>query len=236
MNIYVASSWRNTRQPAVVRTLRELGHDVYDFRNPRPGDDGFSWKQILDKPPQEWTTREYRDEVLAHDRSRQGFTLDMNALVSCDACVLVLPCGRSAHLELGQAVGAGKRTLVLLDDKIDEPELMYLMCSKIVLSLDELCEEIGEGTSDMEAHSSDREWQYVVPPQNRTRVIITQRQDGPFRGDPERNGHFYVSVETMTDKREWKHVAGSTVGGIRSLLEAKKIASRIWREEYRLSQ
>lgn len=41
--IYVASSWRNSRQPEVVRALREVGHHVYDFRNPSKGDTGFAW-------------------------------------------------------------------------------------------------------------------------------------------------------------------------------------------------
>ena len=36
MKIYVASSWRNAQQPAVVARLREAGHEVYDFRNPAP--------------------------------------------------------------------------------------------------------------------------------------------------------------------------------------------------------
>lgn len=30
MKIYVASSWRNNRQPDVVKFLRNLGYDVYD--------------------------------------------------------------------------------------------------------------------------------------------------------------------------------------------------------------
>ena len=36
--IYVASSWRNTIHPSVVAALRKDGHDVYDFKNPAPGD------------------------------------------------------------------------------------------------------------------------------------------------------------------------------------------------------
>lgn len=138
MKIYVASSWKNERQPLVVKALRAAGHRVYDFKNPREGDHGFSWKQILDKKPQDWTPNEYRDEVLTHHRARAGFGLDMDALKSCDACVMVLPCGRSAHLGLGYACGAGKPTIVLLDDKIDEPELMYLMNTQISLDIKEV--------------------------------------------------------------------------------------------------
>ena len=32
MRIYVASSWRNPTQPVMVTTLRDAGHEVYDFR------------------------------------------------------------------------------------------------------------------------------------------------------------------------------------------------------------
>jgi len=45
--------------------------------------------------------------------------------------VLVLPCGRSAHLELGWAAGQGKRTAILLDGPQVTPELMYKMVDHI---------------------------------------------------------------------------------------------------------
>ncbi len=145
VKIYVASSWRNNRQAAVVAALRDAGHEVYDFKNPREGDRGFSWKQILDKKPQEWTPRQYRDQVLTHPRARKGFESDMTALASCDACVLVLPCGRSAHMELGFATGESKQTIILLDDHIDEPELMYLMNSSIALDIAEVVDMLKPG-------------------------------------------------------------------------------------------
>lgn len=136
MKIYVASSWRNQRQPSIVEMLRGLGHEVYDFKNPSSTDHGFSWSEI-DPNWKQWTAAEYR-AALKHPVASRGFGLDMRALNGCDACVLVLPCGRSAHLELGQAVGAGKRTAVLLDDPISEPELMYLMLDHIFATEDEL--------------------------------------------------------------------------------------------------
>jgi len=141
MRIYVASSWRNeTRQQAVVRLLRDLGHHVYDFRNPAPGDTGFGWQQCATKDELR-DPRAFRDRVLVHPVARAGFNKDMGALVTAQATVLVLPCGRSAHLELGYAAGDGQRTVVLLDDPMSEPELMYLACSDIVVSLDELAEK-----------------------------------------------------------------------------------------------
>lgn len=123
MKIYVASSWRNQLQPTVVGLLRGLGHEVYDFRNPAPGNSGFSWKSV-DPDWENWTPEAYR-EALEHPIARSGFDCDMEALRWCHACVLVLPSGRSASFEFGWAIGSGRRGAVVMFEKC-EPELMYL--------------------------------------------------------------------------------------------------------------
>ena len=115
MKIYVASSWRNPFQPAIVQALREDKHEVYDFRNPSDGDSGFHWREI-ESDWQEWTSERYV-EALAHPIAEAGFKKDRDALDWCDACVCVLPCGRSAHLELGYAIGQQKRTAILMPDR-----------------------------------------------------------------------------------------------------------------------
>lgn len=145
LRIYVASSWRNeTRQQAVVKALRADGHDVYDFRNPAPGDHGFAWRQCASKE-QLRDARKFRDEVLTHPIAEAGFEKDMDALAEADVCVLVLPCGRSAHLELGYAIGACRTmSIVLLDDPLGEPELMYLAASVICVNLEEVRASIKE--------------------------------------------------------------------------------------------
>lgn len=129
MNIYVASSWRNEQQPAVVAGLRAEGYEVYDFRNPVEGDHGFQWSDI-DPEWESWAPLRFR-AALQHRIAVEGRHRDMEALKAADAVVLVMPCGRSAHLELGYAVGAGKPTAILLSS--GEPELMYGI-------VDNLCE------------------------------------------------------------------------------------------------
>ena len=125
MRIYVASSWRNDYQPDVVATLCTLGHEVYDFRNP-PHRAEFGWDEICTNW-QDWDIEEFR-EALSHPLAEAGFASDFRAMQWADALVLVMPCGRSAHLEAGWAVGAGKPTGILLIDR-DEPELMYKMAT-----------------------------------------------------------------------------------------------------------
>lgn len=138
--IYVASSWRNEYQGAVVDGLRAAGHFVYDFKNPKEGAYGFSWSDI-DANWMSWTAAEYR-EALRHPKAQSGFISDFTAMQWADTFVLVLPCGRTAHLEMGWAVGAGKETIILTRDG-EEPELMAKMCNYICLSLDEVLWTLG---------------------------------------------------------------------------------------------
>lgn len=133
--IYLASSWRNIHQPEVLVALRGY-HDVYDFRNPKEGDSGFHWEEI-DKRWQYWTRSEYR-VALSNPLANSGFKSDFDAMKWADTCVLLLPCGRSAHLEAGYFVGAAKPLHIYLADPQTEPELMYKMATGIHCTMDEL--------------------------------------------------------------------------------------------------
>ena len=138
--IYAASSWRNSLQPAVVETLRAGGHEVYDFRNPPNGVGGFAWSQI-DPEWQGWSARRYRELLTTSPIAAAGFVSDLRGMQWADTCVLILPCGRSAHLEAGWFCGQGKRCMVLTRDG-EEPELMALLATDICINLDEVIEAL----------------------------------------------------------------------------------------------
>lgn len=135
MKIYVASSWRNDHQETVVDSLRSLGHEVYDFKNPPHGRGGFHWSAI-DPNWENWSTEEYR-KALNHKIALEGFESDYGAMRWADCCVMVLPCGRSANTEAGWFKGAGK-TVYVFSPKKEEPELMYSMHDGILISYSEL--------------------------------------------------------------------------------------------------
>lgn len=139
MKIYVASSWRNKAQPGVVAMLRKVGHEVYDFRHPPHGRGGFAWSDI-DPEWQQWTAKQYR-EALSTSIANDGYLSDMDGMEWADACVLVLPCGRSAHLEAGWFCGQGKPVFVLTQDG-EEPELMAKMCTAICVDWYDLLETL----------------------------------------------------------------------------------------------
>ena len=150
MHIYVASSWRNALQPDVVQALREgpEAHTVYDFRHPPGGDHlGFSWDEI-DPDWRTWSKLEYL-AAIEHPIAQAGFASDFQAMQRSHMGVLVLPSGRSAHLEAGYFVGAGKPLIILVPaDDPGEAELMYLMADAIALSVGELI----AGVSALEHH------------------------------------------------------------------------------------
>lgn len=142
--VYVASSWRNEHQGPLVKELRLLGYEVYDFKKPH-GDPGFQWSNI-DERWKEWDMIEYR-EALKYSYTQFGFMRDFEAMKASDICILCLPCGRSAHLEAGWMKGAGKKVIAFIHplERI-EPELMYglldgiaLCIQDVALMLKELC-------------------------------------------------------------------------------------------------
>src|SRR5688500_18691698 len=100
--IYVASSWRNEHYQSVVEELRKAGHEVYDFKDTPHS---FRW---TDASPTGAATIETYLEAMKTQIAIKGFEADKAALDWCDTCIMVLPCGRSAHLEAGYAAGQGK--------------------------------------------------------------------------------------------------------------------------------
>jgi hypothetical protein len=138
--IYLASSWRNEKQPEFVGFLRSRGHLVYDFRNPSNGVTGFSWSEI-DANWQSWSADQYRHHLFTSPIAARGYIADLRAMEWADTCVLLLPCGRSAHLEAGWFAGRGKRLIIFTRDG-EEPELMALLANAIVTDRGELLAEL----------------------------------------------------------------------------------------------
>lgn len=132
MNLYLIGSLRQQHVPDVGNALRQAGHEVYDdwFAGGREADD-------------EWMRYEKRrgrsfQEALEGWAAKQVFTWDYEHLQRADAGVLVLPAGRSAHLELGWMIGRGKPGYILLDKEPDRFDVMYRFATRVCVNLEEL--------------------------------------------------------------------------------------------------
>ena len=149
--IYVSSSWENPYQPYMVEELRELGHEVYDFRHPSGRNDRSVWDEIG------VSETLYHDQLtgevglsgtelsaaLRQSKAHERFAEHLAAMQEADTCILLLPCGRSSHLEAGYMKGLCKRVFVFGSAfDIHKPELMYLTLDGYFYLYEDLFDEL----------------------------------------------------------------------------------------------
>jgi hypothetical protein len=117
-SIYIIGSMRNPRVPEVAKALREIGWDAFD--------DWYSSGPESDDKWQEYERargRTYK-EAAAGLHARNAFNFDKWHLDRCDAAVLVMPAGKSAHNEIGYMEGRGKPAYILLAGEPDRYDIM----------------------------------------------------------------------------------------------------------------
>ena len=126
--IYLIGSLRNPEVPLIARYLRKRGFEAYDdWYSPGPEADD-RWQAYEKKRGRTF------DEALQGWHARQVFEMDKRHLDRCDAGVLILPAGKSGHLELGYVAGQGKPVYILLDKEPERYDCMYGF-AKVVPSL-----------------------------------------------------------------------------------------------------
>ena len=134
--VYLIGSLRNPAVPAVARVLRGDGHDVYDewfAAGPRADDTWRAYEK----------SRGHSAVEAYHSWHAQAvFNADKRHLDRCDVGVLLMPAGKSGHLELGYMAGQGKRTYVLLTKDPDRYDVMYRFTNGVFLDLKALRKEL----------------------------------------------------------------------------------------------
>ena len=127
MNIYLASSWKN--KEAVLRMasiLRSEGYLVDAFCE-EDNRISFSWDEITNEMSREGKNRETLTaiDMMKDWRVQAAFKEDRKYLDWADIVVMLMPCGRSAHIEAGYMVGKGKKLYILGGFESGESEVMY---------------------------------------------------------------------------------------------------------------
>jgi len=108
-SIYLIGSLRNPEVPVFAETLRAQGFDVFDdWYAAGPEADDF-WRKY------EISRGHSYMEALDGYAAQHVWEYDKSHLDRCDIGVLLLPAGRSGHLELGYMIGQGKPVYILLD-------------------------------------------------------------------------------------------------------------------------
>lgn len=79
-------------------------------------------------------------EVLSSYSARHIFEFDKEHLDRCDCAVLVLPAGKSGHLELGYVIGRGKPGYILMDGEPERVDIMHSFATKVFMNQEEMIE------------------------------------------------------------------------------------------------
>ena len=132
MKIYLTGSLRNKEVPVLGAKLRLLGFDVFDdwFAGGYEADD--KWREY-----EEARGRTYF-EALKGLEAKNIFEFDKYHLDTSDVGVMLLPCGRSAHLELGYLAGQKKEPYILIPEDHGRWDVMYQFATRVFDSIDAL--------------------------------------------------------------------------------------------------
>ncbi|MFH1656951.1 MAG: hypothetical protein ABH919_00570 [bacterium] len=107
MKIYIASSWKMAEWVIAWKNqLKYLGHEVDAFCDDSDGRYVFNFSEIGDSS--ELDAINFLDD----ERTRKAFAEDKKWIDWSDCCLLILPSGKSAHLEAGYAKGQGKLLVI----------------------------------------------------------------------------------------------------------------------------
>lgn len=138
---FIASRWRNKEAVLdITHKLRRKGKSVYCFIE---GDGRDYELKDLDEnyTPEEFMKRfESIPDWINSPKVKEVFKVDMNALKNSETLILLLPSGKSAHMEAGIAYGMGKKCIVV--GELKETESLYFIFSKFYKSTDDFISSI----------------------------------------------------------------------------------------------
>ena len=129
-------SLRNAEIPAIGNVLRAAGHEVFD--------DWHGAGPYADDEWQRYETERGRTfaEALAGHACANIVGFDQGYLDEADLGVLVMPAGKSAHMELGYLIGKRTPCFVLFPEPPERYDAMYRLGAQVVFSVDELIERL----------------------------------------------------------------------------------------------
>jgi len=133
---YVIGSLRNPKVTEVAAQLRQAGLEaIDDWMAAGPEADSY-WQQYEIQRGHTFA------EALHGKAAENVFNFDRSWIDLADCGVLVMPSGRSGHLELGYMAGQGKQTFILQTEDPERYDVMPQFATKVVGSVDELVKEL----------------------------------------------------------------------------------------------
>jgi len=137
-SIYLIGSLRNPEVPTLAEYLRTNGYDVFD-----------DWYAAGPEADDYWQKYEIARghtyaQALEGYAANHVYGFDLFHLNRCDIAVLLMPAGKSGHLELGYMIGQGKPGFIMLDRVPDRYDVMYRFAKNIAMNKEELLQQLKE--------------------------------------------------------------------------------------------
>jgi hypothetical protein len=126
VKVYLIGSLRNPEVPLLANRLRLAGiAEVFD--------DWYAAGPEADDYWQKYEKAKGHSLAGALDgyAANHVFEFDRHHLDTSDAVVLVMPAGKSGHLEFGYCVGRGKLGFILLDKEPERFDVMYRFAEQV---------------------------------------------------------------------------------------------------------
>ncbi len=131
--IYIAGSMKNRDGiRKVTQQMQDAGFNTFN-----------DWIMPGEETDQKWQEFEQAQgrtylEALQAPHAKDVFYFDKEWLDKSDAIILVLPAGKSAHIELGYMVGRGKPAFILLEGEPERWDVMYLFATLVTDGLGDI--------------------------------------------------------------------------------------------------
>lgn len=131
MKVYIIGSLHNDNVPKIANRLRAEGWEVFDDWYAAGPDADDYWRDYEKQRGRSFA------QALSGLAADHVFSFDRRHLAEADVVVLVLPAGKSGHLELGWALGRGQVGFVLTDDP-ERWDVMYRFADGVFEDLEDL--------------------------------------------------------------------------------------------------
>jgi len=126
MRIYIASSWKNQEKVlALAKRLESEGFEVDAFCRATDKRYSFHWSEFVDDEAELLNYNAI--DFLNDPRVYRAFKEDKKWLNWSECVIMLMPCGRSSHLEGGYAKGNGKLLYIYGEFPKGEFEVMYAL-------------------------------------------------------------------------------------------------------------
>ena len=174
IGIYLIGSLRNAEIPKLARRLREaLNVEVFDdWFSPGPKADDF-WRDF------EHVRGSSYKQALSSYAATHVYEFDKFHIDRLPIVVMVMPAGKSGHLELGYKLGKGDLGYIFFDEEPERWDVMYQFATDLFFNEKELVTELKKAIAGLkEKHpnwtTNDRKPERVEKPTEIAKRILEE--------------------------------------------------------------